>query len=741
MAVPGDDSVENSIVNPEHFIRDMAQLAEAAKRMRWEEEREWLKAWSFYKGRHWVTWREDRLVEMEQQKLPKITLNFVMNVVQTRLGHLTKNKPMWQGVPASADEESRNATRLGLKVLEAYHHRLRMVPKLTKAILHMLVTGIAYLKPGWDPLAGGSYSRTLSNGQALTGPLGDVFCDVVKAWELLVEPGCDDIDSAQRVIHETFMPIGQAFAKWPKLDKEKIQPIDPSTRENRALLEAQFGTSATASSHNRVLVQECYYRKGTPRDDGGGTYERPLCAVVVNGTELATSYWMDEGMPEIPFVRLAEVEADGFYSTSTARQLVDMNKILDVEFSHQEYNRKVMRPKTLLPYQAQIQKDAWDQDDSELVEFFHPYAPTAYTPPALPAHHIEGRNTLVQMLKELGGNFDVLSGKAATDVRSGRMVSYLQEYAGTVLGVVASNIESAYEDLGNMLLQIVQQRVTEERMVPLVGSNRRMEILAFKGTDLKSMAGVWVQTGSALPISRAERQDRIEGYIEKGWIEPKKGLRMLSIADPDSDVYADDEQDREIADEVIYKLKALKPDALKQAMQAGQAAAEQRMALAPPPMPMPAAPSEPGMPPPPPMAPGPVPFGERDVLRALKIEAFEFEDHSTIVEHMDKAFRKTRYYREAPLALRALADAYCDWHVLLAAGRDPDHPEVPQGGLLTKHRPRPPGQPPPPLPGSEDPASGPSGAADPGQEQSEGLPPVRATAGPDKAAIGEETAP
>jgi hypothetical protein len=211
---------------------------------------------------------------------------------------------------------------------------------------------------------------------------------------------------------------------------------------------------------------------------------------------------------------------------------------------------------------------------------------------------------------------------------------------------------------------------------------------------------------------------------------------MLDLADPDSDIYADDEQDREIADEVIFKLKKVTPELLASAMKNGQAAAAQRAAMAPPPAP-PVAPVA-GLPAPP-AQPGPVAFNERDVLRALRIEAFEFEDHSTIIEHMDRAYRKTNVYREAPPGIRSLADAYCDWHALLAGGRDPDHPEV--GVLLTKHRPRVPGQPPPPLPGSEPPPAGPSESADPGQERSEGLPPVPAAPGPDRSAVGQEATP
>ncbi len=723
------DDVGQGYVDADKLLAEVNDFRDTALRLRKDEEKEWLLAWAYYKGRHWVTWREDRWMESEANDRPKMVVNFIQKVVQVRLGHLIKNKPMLTGVPGNADEESRNATKTGLKVLEAYHHKLRMNRLFKQAILHMLVTGRSYLKPGWDPFAGGTYTRPnpLDLEHPFTGPLGDLTLDLARVNEVLPEPGAVDIPTSERMVYRTFLPLATCRRRWGSAAVQDLQPIDPNSREGSAMLRQVYGfdSAVPASLNDRVEVMEVYYRRGVSRAEGG-EYEQGLNAIIA-GDRIIKAGPTPDGYAEIPLVAFSEIETDSFYSTSVARGLIDLNKIVDVELSHQEHNRKALRPKTLIPYQAQIDPEAFDRTDDEKVEFFYPYKPEPYTPPPLPPHHLELRNAMINLIKDIGGNFDLLSGHAQSDVRSGRMVAYLQEYAGTVLGVPAENIEEASEEVGNQQLELLKEYVQEERLEAYVGQNRRMQIVNFKGADLKGMGSVRVQQGSALPTSRAEKYDRVEKWMEMKIIPGEKGMKMLNMVDPDADLYSEDEQDRQIADEVCYKFTRLGEKSLPDAQQKAAAIANKRNIGR----------VNTGLP--------PLPQNERDLLRALGIEAFEFEDHQAIVDQVNKTYRKAQAYRQATPAVRSLADAFVDWHLLLEQGIDPDNPEAtkamqdaratqagPPGG---PGGPPPPGGPPgpgggpPPPPGGPPPGPpghGPEGAP----EAAAGLPPVRSAPGP-----------
>lgn len=640
--------------------QEVQDLRDSVQSIRRTEEQEWVRAWQFYKGNHWVTYNQHgNLSNIAASDKPRIVVNFILHTVQTKLGHLIKNKPVLTGVPENSDEESRNATRIGVKVLEAYWRKLRMRAKLTESILWTLIAGKCLFKVYWDPQAGGTASLPGASLQGPDGmpmmeqdgsmprsedntiPLGDLSVEVAYPHEVYVDPGAQDIEHTTRLLHRTFKPISWVKKRYPE-KAAKLQPIDPSTAEGMSIIRQLHGLNDAVASkiQDRIEVIEAWFR---PSDE----YPQGLFAVFAGGEQMESGP-TPEGYPPIPFVSLDEIRTDTWYSTSTARQMIDTNKIIDIELSQQEHLRKVLRFKTLLPYQANISKAAWDERDDEIVEYFHPFKPEPYAPPSLPPHHIELRNSLIGLMKELSGNIDVMAGMASGETRSGRMVSYLQEYAGTVLGVVAQNVEQAIEDLGNMMLVILQDKVREDRMIPYIGRNRRTEILHFKGEDIKGMHSVIVQAGSALPLSRAERFDRIEHWMEQGWLDPAKGLKMLDMADPDGDMWAEDELDRENADEAIYKLQNLSLEEIKPIYD--ELMQNAAISGAPPTL--------------------------RDVLRGLSIEAFEFDNHQIHIEQLNRGLRKTRRYREMPGPLRALVDALVDWHVMLMNGLDPDQPEA-----------------------------------------------------------------
>lgn len=750
----GEDVAESAdyVKDPGKLWEQVKSLKDAALRLRQDEERDWLHAWSYYRGKHWVTWKTDgRLVDIERADVPKIVLNFIMHVVQTRLGHLVKNKPIPVGLPASNDEDSRNATRVGEKALQAYWRKLKQHRKLAEAILWMLVTGNGFWKVFWDPGAGGDVELPpgkMADGSEIPGKVtrGDLACEMARPHEVLFEPGATTVDETQRAIHRTFRPVMELKARFKgSANVDKIKALDPATDQGAATLRQLYGFEGTvpAEVHNRCEVLEVWQR---PTEE----YPQGLFAVFTGDGTFIAGEPIEEGLPHIPFVHFREMLTDSFYGTSTARQLIDINKILDIEFSQQEHVRKVHRPKVLMPYQANISQEAWDRTDDECVRYFHPYEPKAFTPASYNGHEVELRNALVSLMKELGGNFDILSGKAQSDVRSGRMVAYLQEYAGTILGTVAQNIEQALEDAWNIMLRILQAKLDEERTETVVGRNRRMEILSFKGADLKGVAAIIVQPGSALPMSRAEKYDRIENWMDKGWLDPQRGLKMLDLVDPDAELWAEDEMDRENADEVVFKLKNLQIPAVQQARQIAlmkYGPALQASAMAPPPPPMappgmmpPGAPPGPGAMPPPPMAP-PAPPGspdpallmeyEHEVLRNLGIEAFEFDNHLIFVEHINRGLRKTRVYRTWPPPLRAVVDAYVDWHIILG-GSAPDDPLMQQAaraaGAPLRATERANAVPPTSAPGGVGGVAGPisPALAESGSERSQGLPPVPA---------------
>lgn len=666
--------------DPVVILKDIEDLVRESSEDRSGEEAGWIEAWRFYRGEHWGHWVNDRIVDDDDQSVPRLVLNYILHVVSVRRGHLLKNRPIIQAMPVRPDEQARNAARASRTAVEGYWYKLKIAKKLARAVLWMLVCGKAFLKVYWDPTAGemrtvktGRRPITNEAGEALfdpetgepamedtyeTHPEGDLCVEVAFGHEIHVDKGAMDIEHVQRLIHETWIPKAEAQRRW-NIPKEELDDIRDDGNDSLARVELEgLSEMSGVKRAGRVRVREAWFR--ATGDDGN--YPEGLYAVEVGG-KIREQGPTPNGYDAIPFVEFDEIITNNFWSTSTARQLQDLNRVINIEFSQQEHVRQILRFKTLVPVQGNIDKDALDQRDDEVVEYWHPYLPSHLKPPEVPMSHIELRNSLISVMKELGGSFDVLGGRTQGEVRSGRQTSYLQEYAGTVLGTVAQQIEEGVTRLGQLMLSLMQEKVTEERFVAFVGPNRRAQAVAFKGVDLKG-AAIFVQPNSSLPISRTEKWDRVQDWMQRGWLDPKVGLRLLDLGDFDTEIYADEEQDRQNADEIISKLQQVNPELIPAYMeQAKMLAAKEGNLISP-----------------------------RYMLRACGIEAYTFDNHKIHIQQIDRVYRKTDSYRKAPPSIRALADALVEWHLILD---DPNHGplETPLSAVGMVLPPSPPRQP------------------------------------------------
>jgi hypothetical protein len=730
-------------IREEDVLRDIEQLVQEGGKLRMDEEVEWQIAWRFYNGKHWGDWDQDgNLQDLEDEDIPHLVLNYILHLVQTRLAHLIKNRPILQGLPGRPDERARNATRLAVRVMEAYWRKLRLPRKLGEALLWSLVCGKSFWKVYWNPALGKEVTRVGPGGAPLpTVREGDIAVDVVYPHEIIVNPGAMDLDPtsarcAQKLLHETLMPIGEVTRRWKFTEEEKAaleQQANETGAQNqtRRALEGMKRAAGT-SLEGLVPVQELWCRRSS-------TYPQGLRAVAINGKiavraedggrEISPT---PPGSVEIPFVEFDEIKTNSFWSTSTARQLLDINQVINIELSQQEHRRKVLRYKTLIPEQANIDPDAFDRTDTEVITYWAPFKPEHLAPPETRQGEVEIRNSLINIIKEIGGSFDVLSGRTSGEVRSGRQTAYLQEYAGTVLALVAMLIEWSITNFGNMALAILQARVSERRFESFVGRDRRVQVVSFLGADLEGCGEIIVQPQSSLMMSRTERMDRIENWMTQGWLKPDVGLRLLDLGDFDTEIYSEEEMDRQNADEMCFRLQGAPDSFAEDVTLAAQALAQQEGNI----------------------------MSERYILRALKIEAFPFDNHAIHQQQIDRNIRKTAEYREWPLAKRALADALFEWHELLKRGGPVETPVTgippPTGTEVIPGLPPPlpdpatgggNGQPPSPqglepgspaaLQGGTPPGAGgvggeqvPPSYPESGQERAQGLPGVPAPPGP-----------
>lgn len=126
----------------------------------------WTKAINFLIGEHWRTrWDGTSLTWNQEKDIPpwhqQPVTNLVFAVYRAALAKLTKQKPTLEVVPKSGDSEDKEAAELCEAVLTYLWRYLKKPQKVPTGIGWMLVTGMAWVRVGWDPQAGELKPRTI----------------------------------------------------------------------------------------------------------------------------------------------------------------------------------------------------------------------------------------------------------------------------------------------------------------------------------------------------------------------------------------------------------------------------------------------------------------------------------------------------------------------------------------------------------------------------------------------------
>lgn len=137
---------------------------------------------------------------------------------------------------------------------------------------------------------------------------------------------------------------------------------------------------------------------------------------------------------------------------------------------------------------------------------------------------------LREQIMEISGQSEVAHGNVPTGVRSGVAVAYLQEEDDTKIAPTIDNMEDAIALQGSLTLERFSQFYTVERMIQFYKPDGRFDAIKFKGANLKDNTQVMCQAGSAMPRSKAAKQQYTLELVSLGILtDPEQIEEMLDI--------------------------------------------------------------------------------------------------------------------------------------------------------------------------------------------------------------------
>jgi hypothetical protein len=152
--------------------------------------------------------------------------------------------------------------------------------------------------------------------------------------------------------------------------------------------------------------------------------------------------------------------------------------------------------------------------------------------PDMPAYVKDIPPMLKEHILEIVGQGETSQGRVPAGARSGVAIAYLQEEDDTKLGPTIQEFEEMIERWGWLTLQTMAQYYTIPRTMALYRRHSEPEVIDFYGSILQGVAGVECQAGSALPRSKAAKQQFMFDLWDRGVVQdPRKLMEMLELTE------------------------------------------------------------------------------------------------------------------------------------------------------------------------------------------------------------------
>jgi hypothetical protein len=559
--------------NQKDLIDALEQARDRRLNLRRPFEALWWNNLALVAGDHYSRWDptmgrfEDRDLTWSldwDHKKPRLVINHALTVARTELAKLTKNKPVMEIIANSDEAQDIAATKVGKSALEYAEWKFKLMRLRKQALWWMIQTGLGATYIGWDhtndksgfvefmidPATGeATFSKArqdelkdmLDHGELESldmerYPLGEVDYKVFSPFQLLPDELASDFDQIGDLITDEIVDVDVLKQMYPsKADEIQVdESLQLGTMQQRMIARAGIGGGISQDS-NRV---ENGCRVSTYWLPAGNYYSKFLekgywCRWTSNKVVLDTAETFPYQDNRIPFAFFQHIPSASIWPDAVITHIRGPNLEIDKTVSQLIENKDYMaNPMWIVATQHKIKGEVKNIAGS-IVRYRH----VPNVPPPAPVQGMampqQVENLLAglrEQILEISGQSEVSRGNVPSGARSGVAVAYMQEEDDTKIAPTVDNLEQAVAMMGSLTLERFSQFYTFQRILRFYRRDGIFDVLKFKGSDLKNNTDVVTQAGSAMPRSKAAKQQYTLELVSMGVIQdPHQIEQMLEL--------------------------------------------------------------------------------------------------------------------------------------------------------------------------------------------------------------------
>lgn len=533
-AVSGQTSLNDSDQDSVDLAmtRDLDEKFQKAEKDRLVYEPTWFTNISFFYGRQWVEFDQStrmlQPIRLDWWKAPTV-INLIKPTVLTMWAKVVDKQPSARTQPQDGTPESEQAARACDKLLIYQWPRMQKDVVTRRAAMWAILTGTGIIKTYWDGDIGTVLPPDPETGEPVLSDsgkpvrLGDTACQAISPFEFYPEPLAEEIDTMGWCFHVKVRPKSYVKAKYGKdVEESALPPGALAASQLIGLVDPAF-----QAEKRGVVVKEYWER---PNEE----YPKGRYVVYAGQRVLYTGDNPYEKKP-IPFDTMTAIPSVGrFWGTTTVDDLIEIQR---------NYNKARQQAITI---RNTMSKPQWLEPEGTVTDGFEitdqPGQRIRYTPGPMGAkpERIAGSEVPAsfwtdlthsqQEIYEVSGQHEISRGVGMAGIRTGVAIGYLIEQDDLRLGPTVQSHERLIEKMESATLSLCKQFYNEPRVINVVGEDSTVEAHEFLGTSIPDDPRVNIQTGNALPRSRAARQQFVQGLWQSGLIEDKNtALKLLEF--------------------------------------------------------------------------------------------------------------------------------------------------------------------------------------------------------------------
>lgn len=542
-----------------------------SKKDRYKTERQWYLNLAFYFGQQNVQFRQattsagDNAYKLIVPPAPyyraRPVVNRIRPLIRTEMSKLTSNKPSASIVPASSEDKDIYAAQAGEQIWQSLYQYKKLHSILRRTVFWSSVTGNGFMKAYWDPNVvdptgqpqQGINPETLMPEEQPV--MGDIeYCSETPFHIFIPDLRSEDIEDQPYVIHAQMKNAEQ-------LSQLYRRPITKETGYPQ-LIEDSFLSVLGINEHDKhrnVMVLEVWVK---PRQlailPEGGMF------VVVNDKVVYGVPYYPYTYGKYPIAKMGHVPTGKFYCDSTIVDLIPLQR---------EYNRvrgqiieaknRMAKPQ-LAAEQGSIDPTKVTSEPGQIIMYKPGYrAPVPIPLQEIPSYVLQEQDRIIADMDEISGQHEVSRGQTPTGVTAATAISYLQEQEETKLSATYDSLEEMMEKIACLTLNYIRDYWDVPRIIKTVGVDGSFDAMVFKGSDLANNTDIRIESGSALPVSKAAKQALIMDLMNAGFIDPNKGLEVMEIGGIQK-IYEQVQQDVRQAQRENLKMAAVDEELMQQ---------------------------------------------------------------------------------------------------------------------------------------------------------------------------------